>query len=159
MERLRTLLHKRPMVTVVVCVLVVGSLIYFFGGFGRGPKGKYQSGDVFFTADDGATYSPADNWQMPPHVDPSGKEWVRARVFQCNGKTSVGYLEKYTPRAYARLMQAENHGQLNGLMNEMPGELLVKRPLTGNWVFINSEEGAAVRNIRCGDKPAKEILP
>ena len=117
-----------------------------------------DSGNAYFTTDDGKTYFTDKTTKLPP-FDKGGKPAYRAHVFECGGKRVVGYLSRYRPEAIAALEEAvASRG--SGKPPRNPAALAavgtygleVKRPGDPVWVSqADARRATAVRVFRCPD--------
>jgi len=117
---------------------------------------------AFYTDDDGASTFEDDLTKVPP-FDRGGKETVRAYLFSSHGKQFVGYLERYSPAAKARLanIKADPRDALafHRLRNSIVPE--VKRPQDASWVARDSTEGQKVIDVVApdGSRDVEPVLP
>ncbi len=87
---------------------------------------------VFYSDDDGKTWFIDDRSRLAP-FDHNGKQAVRAEVFRCGaGRPFVGYLERYSDAAKARITAAFAANKPAADMIDEPME--VKRPAEIIWV-------------------------
>jgi hypothetical protein len=156
--------NDHPILVVIGCiVLVVGVYLIAQKTVDPQPKGKYASGDVYFSADDGQSFKAFSPTLVPP-FDAEGKTWVRAYVYDCGGKPAAKFLEKYSPEAQKRLaIYSENPQALAEAMEQLSNRgSLIKRPGDGNWIVRNpaSAESNAITNVVCpgSTEPAKQVM-
>jgi hypothetical protein len=145
-----------------VVLLAVGFMAYqIWGGTTKPPP----VAAAYFTVDDGATYFPGDPGQLAPFQH-EGKEAVRAYVFDCGGKRSVGYLERYTPAAHKVLstpVQSKGGppGNLGQIIEAGRNGRELKRPGDAKWVSsADAAQAKRIIDVRCPDgRPATELRP
>lgn len=149
----RSTLNSHPMITAGAILLVIVLAGYF--AYSTTATSRPKVLPMFLSTDNGATWFESMTGELPPVKQPDGKIAVRVYLFKCeDGKTFVGYLEKYTDEAKTLLDEARtNKGKPN--MAELPKlqaaatrGLLVKRPTDKNWTSAASD----VRNVTCPDK-------
>ena len=113
----------------------------------------------FYTVDDGTTTFAAAGDSLPP-FDHEGKQAVRAYVYECSGKSFVGYLERFTPETRKLVMELDEV-----IKNAKPGDRPpanlrqvegarrsgreVKRPGDASWVPVYSQQGAKITDVKC----------
>lgn len=154
---IRETLNQNPQITTGIAagvvLIAIGTILWqLVGGSGR-PSIPTES---FYTVDDGQTYVTASAMEVPP-FQLDGKEAVRAHVFECDGTTFVGYLEKYTPQAVQAITQATSESATDEQRmmadNFYHTGRLVKRPGEPRWVVADSANGMEVVNVRCPGNP------
>ena len=92
----------RPVAAVAFVVLA----IVFVWWQVRTPSSASEVGRAFFSVDDGKTWFADELSRLPP-FDVSGKPAVRAYVYRAkDGKSFVGYLQRYTPTAQQSIEQS-----------------------------------------------------
>jgi hypothetical protein len=158
---IRKVLHERPAVTVSVVVVLL-AIAGFFAYASSKPKatGKQWSGNVWYTADEGKTWSPESPQKITPYTDGSGKTWVRAYVFSCkDGKPFCGYIEMYPPTARSRMGEPDTLLAIVDVMETYRPYLVVKKPGDANWV--PKVQAQAITDVMCPgtSEKAKEVLP
>jgi hypothetical protein len=167
---IRETLNENPRlttgITIGMIVLVLAFIVYQIkGGSITSPEGGGSSNGakVYFSDDDGKTYFADDITKVPP-FDHSGKQAVRAHVLQCDGKTFVNHLERYTP---------EGKKKLESLGGKLPAGdptvsegirttgLEVKRPGEKDWIRgSNDPRFGDVTRWQCKDlENAQELVP
>ncbi len=137
-------------IAIAMVVVAVGVLAWqITGGFTQAAD-QAQS---FFSDDDGKTFFAADASKLPP-FDHNGKEAVKAHVYTCDdGKTTfVGYLERYTPEATAKLNAARNTDKYDQVVEEVfVNGTELKKPGDAKWSPRSSPEGRAAAMPKCPD--------
>jgi len=124
----REWMNNHPKVAIGIGAGVVVLAISLIVGQVLASRHRYPSGPPtdYFTVDDGKTYFAAGEDNIPP-FDYGGQQAVRAHVFQCSGKTFVGYLERFTPKFHDAVVA-------NGIT---PGALRygreIKKPGEAQW--------------------------
>jgi hypothetical protein len=90
---------------------------------------------TFYTVDDGATLFKDSLYKIPP-IDHNGQQAVRAHVYTADGGQHqwVQYLEKFSD-SDKQILESGKRGA-----GPLPAPL-VKRPGSGNWVPIGSQQG------------------
>ncbi len=156
---LRETLNRRPLLSAgVVALVIVAAILIIYLESGRRSRVD-PTAQAYFTVDDGKTLFAADGAQMAP-FDHDAAEAVRAHVYLVNGEQKVGYLEKYTAQALARMQQAirEHHP---ALAQPMPGDTLVKRPRDAGWVPDTMDRADAIMAPppSADGRGAREIWP
>ncbi len=110
----------------------------------------------FFTDDDGETWFP-DNSSLIAPFDHNGKQAVLAKVFRChNGQKFVGYLEKFSDAAKARILEARTTGHMKAGAGAVEqgidgGDVLVKKPHAPQWVSSRDPKAIEVETFQCPD--------
>jgi hypothetical protein len=99
----RELVNRRYKGVVVVSALlaIVVAGWTMVGHFSEAGSVTYVS-VAFYTTDDGQTFFRDDFERIPPY-DKSGKQAVRAVVFEANGKPFVGYMSRFSQSAKAAI--------------------------------------------------------
>jgi len=109
--------------------------------------------EAYFSVDDGKSYFTFGSENLPP-FDYKGQPAVRAYVFECGGKRFVGYLERYTADARAKLLSGKNvtpQVQIAGRELKKPGD--------GTWVKSNDFAAVAkVADVKCPDGATPEPI-
>jgi len=123
---------------------------------------------LFATVDDGKTFFVAPGDQLPPY-EHEGKTALRAHVFSCDGGRTrfVGYLERYSLRAKALMIETWKAEKTNGGRPSVNQELFegieIKKPGDADWVRQSEvARAASITNVRCPESPdasAEMILP
>ena len=147
--------------TAGIIILALGFIIW--SNFSDSEGGSAPS-KLYYTDDDGATFFPDDIRKFPP-FDHGGKPAVRARVFSCDGgKTKfVGYLERYTPDAKARLEKAgagkPGSAADVGIMEDvsMNGVEYKKPKDTGAWLKQSDPKISKVMEVKCPDGTREKL--
>jgi hypothetical protein len=158
----RRLLHERPAVTVVGCVVLVAIAGYFAYERTRPPKPAVPpwSGNVWYTDDDGKTWSANAPGKITPFTDSAGKTWVRAHVFAGkDGKPFCGYIEMFPPAARQRIGEPQTSLELVEVMEAYGPTLVVKRPGDADWVPKRGAEAITDVMVPGTQERAKEVLP
>ena len=144
---IRQKLNQNSIVTIggaglIIVLALVMVVMQFRGNHPQKPTGLY------FTVDDGKNYFAESLGTVPP-ITKGGKEAVQAIVFKCGwGKPFVGFLQRYTPEAKARMEEAAAANREPPLM---PAGTEAKRPGESEWVKATDERYMAITNIRCPD--------
>jgi hypothetical protein len=160
----KALVNGRPFVTVAACIVVIAGGLWW--GVRRSrpdTSGAVGSGQIYFSADDGATWKGFSQFSIPPFED-GGKTWVRAHVVKCGGEAAkVAYLEQYPPAVRERLVSLQGNG---GVLAEAMDRFsergtLVKKPGDREWVVRDPSNAASagITEAMCGGERAKEVLP
>ena len=161
----REALNSQPKVVagvVVAVIVVVAAVMYFTMSDGGAADIGGGGTKAFFSIDDGKSWFVDDFKKVPPFTK-DGKEAVRAYVYKCsNGKTFVGYLERYTPSA-KKTMEAVHASDGKG-SNLLPFDgirgIEVKAPGETRWMNQSDDKAIAVLSPRCPDGgPAEFVLP
>jgi len=124
--------------TVAVVLLAIAFIVYQITGFG-GQSYAGGGGKAWFSDDDGKTVFADDAIKRAP-FDHDGKQAVKAYCFtNDSGKTHwIGYLERYTPDAKAKLDREDKipPEKRDSSVMETVGAIgiEVKRPGDPNWV-------------------------
>jgi|SRR3954470_6144982 hypothetical protein len=129
MKGIRERLNERPAMTVgaitVLTIAALGFTVYQVIASHR--RIPLKSPDSYFSVDDGKTFFVASSDNIPP-FDYKGKTAVHAYVFESNGKRFVGFLERYTPEARAKILAGQRTAEVERFGRE------IKRPGQNNWV-------------------------
>lgn len=137
-------------ITAGIIVLALGVIIWQTVGNNYPPTPIARA---FFSDDDGKTFF-ADSTDNIPPFDHNGKQAVKAVVFTCdNGKTKfVGYLERFSPAAKAKLQAAmdANRPDLGLMESTTEHDVQVKQVNGGQWYDQNSPQGQQIMNdVKC----------
>jgi hypothetical protein len=155
----RKTLEKYRSVTIpacVACVLVAVIVAYAtLGGRGGNLPGK-----VYFTVDDGATWFAASRDKLPPFQE-KGRDAVRVHVFNCDGNTVPGYLERLSASAHETLTKARGDPEaLRKAQILLYTGTEVKALKGDKWVPRNSPEGRNISMVPCQNAVnPEEIFP
>ena len=163
---IRETLNENPRITtgitigIIVVVLLV--IVLQMRGGDSAPLGGGTGGTtVYFSDDDGKNYFPDDMKKVPP-FDHGGKEAVRAYVFECDGKTFVNHLVRYTPDAKKRL-EAMGGTISSGdptAAESIQAGMELKRPGEKEWVKANEPRADEIRRVPCKDMDSlREVRP
>jgi hypothetical protein len=159
---IRETLNKNPSITTGVTagivILAIGVIVWqLFGG--SNPMSGSAEAKQYFSDDDGVTYF-ADSASKIPPFDHSGKQAVRAQVFQCGdtGKPFVGILQRYTPDAKTKLEQIQGGKAANMAMEdiEITG-LEIKKPKTGSWIKQADPRAGSISRVTCPDGKSDQL--
>jgi hypothetical protein len=151
----RETINRKPAVaggiSVAVALLAIGVVAYQLMANG-GPR-ELPTARIFVSTDDGGTFQAVSSSQIPP-FDLDGREAVIAKVYECEGKRFVGYLQKYTPEGKKRLqaMQAEQGDRAANAAvpaGTTEADVLYKKPGGKEWFALNNPKSAEVLNVRC----------
>jgi hypothetical protein len=153
---IRESLNRSPKATAIagVVLLLAAGLV---GWATMRPEASSPTPQTFYTADDGATYFPSAERQIPPFPH-NGGEAVQAFVYRCgDGEPFVGVMKKYGPGVRERLLAAEDPTDV--LETLKPGDILLKRP-GGPWLASGSPQAASLFRVACPDgSPAQAQQP
>ncbi len=165
---IRETINKNPQLAMGVGggVLLLGLLMLIWQLLPtRAPVAR--PGLAYFTVDDGQSYFPAEGWNIPPFKDPkSGKEAVRAHVYQCgeNGAPFVAWMERYKPEAKTAMdrfyQDSSNRSKFPPeFSQDSAREYKLKKP-NGQWKPWSNEMFTATQiSCRDGSGMAVEITP
>ena len=152
---IRQTLNEKPQVAIgasaALLVVALGAVAYQLAGASSTDGARTRK--VFVSVDDGQTFTVQPSDQIPPFML-DGKEAVLARVYECDGKRFVAYLQKFTPGGKASLekLQAErgvaavNAAAPTGLAES---DYLYKKPGGSEWVSPTDPQAAEVLRIQC----------
>jgi len=147
--------QKQSLAIIGAATIVILSLSFIvWHAVWRGPTISPPVTKAFYSDDDGVTWFVDETTRLAP-FDHNGKQAVRAEVFRCKaGKAFVGYLERYSDAAKARIIAAgaPQPGSAAGGMSREPME--VKKPGQTKWVALggsasSSKEYIAVTTQSC----------
>jgi hypothetical protein len=173
---IREAINKYPRLSIAagVTVAAIGFLLIVWqlgGSNGYVAQDLNAPGKLFFSSDDGQSFFPADNVNLPP-FDHQGKSAVRAHVIRCGGGDRVAYLERYTPEARKKLDAAAKVGNGNtahaqvslrvALSTLPPSGIEVKPPGKPDWVSMaDFARSAEITRLACPDGTAatEEVEP
>lgn len=153
---IRETLNERPQVAIgasaAVIALAIGAVAYQLAGGASSADGA-RTRKVFVSVDDGQTFTVQPSNQIPPYTL-DGKEAVVARVYECDGKRFVAYLQKFTPagKKACEQLQAErgpaavNAAAPSGISDR---DYLYKKPGPGKWFPPNDPRAADILRVRC----------
>ncbi len=159
---LRETLNENPRITtgitVAIFVRVLAWILWPRGGAasGGGGGGGGVVTQMFYTIDDGKTWFADDAKKIPPFTK-DGKDAVRAAVYQCDGKTFVNHMERYTPEGQKQLAALYAKGDGAAATDPSAFEaanetgLEVKSPGDKEWVKITSPKAPAVMKPKCAE--------
>jgi len=154
---IREYMNNNPAVitigAVVVLVICLGFIIRTIMG------GSSSAGGVvdvyFYDMNTGELFNAASN-EFPPIQSPTDEgdqlSGVKAHVYSCGDcgdKSSrfIGYLERYTPEAKAKMEAARDSEQpIMEEVYEMNQGREIKRPDDAQWINDNSEEAMMLRD-------------
>lgn len=155
MMGIRETINQKPQVAIGAAVallaLAAGAVAYQLSG-GASADGA-RTRRVFVSVDDGKTFVTHPSNDIPPFTL-DGREAVLARVYECDGKRFVGYLQKFSPAGKKALeqLQAErgpasvNAAAPSGISD---GDYLYKKPGAGDWVTPTDPRAGAVFRVSC----------
>lgn len=116
----------------------------------------------FYTEDDGATRFTDSNRKYPPFKGPTGKDAVRAHLFEFPDKSqAVMYLSRYTPEG-VRKLQALDEKSRNAMDLYMSPDLTeVKKPQdpSARWVKRNTETAHQLMSGMRNGQQGVEVFP
>lgn len=161
----QSLNESRPLALLATALILSASLVLIFWYWHVAPAASFANRQ-FFTDDDGATWFIDDGTRIAP-FDHNGKQAVIARVFKCkDGTMFVGYLEKFSDDAKARIESARQQGpSAHGGAYAMPAGqfngLMLKKPRGAEWVRDIDPEAKAVKQFSCpdGSKDFEPVIP
>ena len=164
---IRETMNQNPGITtgVVAGIVILALAFIIYQSMGDSGGGSVPT-KMYYSDDDGATTFTDDIRKFPP-FDHNGKQAVRARVFSCDGGKNkfVGYLERYSPEAKARLDKATNGGKTGsdiGLMEDVSiTGMEVKKPKDPSpWLKQSDPRAQSVMDVKCpnGTKEKLEAL-
>lgn len=165
---IRETLNKNPaMTTGVTAGIIVLALVVIVWQVWPSRETTLLHRKFFFTVDDGKTYFADDFYKIPPFKHSSGREAVRAHVYQANEKSKpyVGWLEKFPDQIKPKLDKiASDPKQREQLWftPEFRDEMykLVKTPGGGNWVQGTPDVVNQLRMMQVKDgMMARELFP
>lgn len=141
----------------VVALLAIAAIVWSVGSSSRTPSQERPT--LFYSVDDGATHFRDDALRVAPFQH-EGREAVRALLFTADGgkTTFVGYLEKFSDEAAARLREAGDdvRARLDLLSTLPPESTLLKKPGAGEWIPATDPRAASIRALPPG---AEAVLP
>ena len=151
---------------IIATVLVIGGGWFLYVRVAGSVPLSGPPRELFVTVDEGKTFFSAPAEKLPPFQH-DGKTALRAYVFTCGEKPFVGYLERYSERAKALMLEAWKAQRETpappSLNPEMLGGIEVKRPGDTKWVrHSDLARAAEIMSVRCPDQPDKKaemILP
>lgn len=118
--------------------------------------------EAFYSTNDGKSWFIDDNDKMPP-FDQNGQPAFRAFVFKASDGTQyVGYLERYTDWAKARLAELKSQPNPNpqAIMGVSQAGLQIKKPGDAKWVQQNSQAAADIMSASAPDGSVGiEVVP
>ena len=138
--------------------LAIGLIVYQLIPEGQPTK-------AWYTTDDGQTWFKDSNRKVPP-FDHGGKQAVLAKVYECNGKQFVGWMERYKPeqaKKLARYRAQEDAGETpdEGLLMASGGlgAIEYKRPGDKTWT-TELHVVTDMMQVNCPDgSPALIVFP
>ena len=155
-----TLEKNKTAATIAAVALIALAVAYIV--YQQRPGNRLIESAAYFTTDDGETWFVDDIGRIPP-FDHKGKVASRVKMYSCDGGATkfVGYLERFTPPAKAKLEKAVADGGGNLSSAELPfadpdiqpGGVELKKPGPGNkWVaWKEAKAYAAVLRVTCPD--------
>lgn len=160
----REAMDKRKSLVMWVSIAVILVLpmwaFFYFRTTDANPAADNSVVMAFFTDDDGATTFQDDVTKIPP-FDHHGKEAVRAYLFSSKGKQFVGYLEKYSNAAQAKLaglkMDVKHAMEIERARSAVVPD--VKRPGEKKWVPRTSPAGQKIIDVSAPDGSKSDIEP
>jgi hypothetical protein len=148
---------------VLLALILIGWQILSSRSGAGGPT-VLTGAQYFFTTDDGKTWFPDDQTNVPPYTK-DGKPAYQAMVFTCDGgKTSfVGYLQRYSAAGKKMIDQAARRGVPTGTVLT-PANLEIKAAGNGdspkNWLKYGSPGARKLQAVTCpGGGDAEPVLP
>jgi hypothetical protein len=155
--------NKTLATVITIAILVIAMIAILIQVFSSSNPAN-APGQVYFTADDGATFFADSAEKIPPYTQDE-KTFYGARVFQCeDGTRFVGVMERYTPAAKTKLdaffaakVEERDFNIPSRYDNERYKE--VKKPGTGDagWVPAASPAGQRVLQVPCPDGKGEAI--
>lgn len=124
---IRQSLNKKPALAITIAIVLVAGSAFAIFRESHPPEAVVDT-RVYFTDDDGKTWFKDEVNKIPP-FDHDGKQAVRSFMYQHNGQTFVGYLQKDSDALKSKI-QARNSASDSDLMNGT----LVKRPGDQTWL-------------------------
>lgn len=153
--------NKGVAATVSAVVLCGAVALMIWENTGSGPT---RITKAYYTVDEGKTWFVDDANKMAP-FDHDGQQAYRADLFKdSSGKKFVGFLERYTDKAKARVAQLrakpvseQNPSEIGAIAN---AGLEVRRPGDTKWVPMTAPQGVAVTNVEGSDGgPVAGVVP
>ena len=144
---------NKSAVAAVTAVVVVGAGIYIATQARAVIGGPPGPGEVYYTTDEGKSLFTDSIGRIPP-FDHNGKPAVRAYVFECGGKRTVGYLSRYSDEAVKSLQEVKAApGQRPDpkRTTAIGSGIELKRPGEPNWVKQTDPAAGAIRTFKCPD--------
>jgi hypothetical protein len=152
---IRETLNKNPSITtgVTIGIILIALIFIVYSAFFSGPGRPRIVTKAYYTVDDGQSYFVDDINKVVP-FDHDGSPAVMCMVFSCDGGSTkfVGYLEKYPPKVAKMLNDAQSNSNgpdKESLMMQYEGEMLVKKPGSGDWV--NQMQHPEITDVKCPD--------
>jgi hypothetical protein len=161
-----TMGKKQSLTVIAAAVVLLGSVVAIIVQ-ARSFSTTGGGGNAYYTTDDGQTFFAASTGRLEP-FDVSGKQAVRAHVFECNGKRVVGYVQRYTPDAlalFAEVKAAKGARKPPANIAKMAtvgttGTELKLPGAANRWVSAASPAAARIRVFKCSDgKVPPEVFP
>lgn len=160
----RKVLNNNSAVAAALAVIGIVAAAWFgYTRFASATGGRSAPTSSFYTIDDGkTTFEDAVN-RMTPY-DYNGKQAVKAHVFDCSGKQTVVFLERFTDAYRKAVARAAEEGK-SGAQPSNLGELMalaggagveVKKPGEGIWVRSNTPDGQRIAQAKCADGSTPE---
>jgi hypothetical protein len=152
---IRETLNQRPKLALgasaAVVVLAVGVIAYQLAGASSADGARTRK--VFVSTDDGKTFLVHASKDIPPFAL-DGKEAVLARVYECDGKRFVAYLQKFSPGAKKELERLQGERGATAVNAAAPtgigeGDYLYKKPGDADWYPPTNPKAAAALRVRC----------
>lgn len=151
--------RQKSVTAVAACaavLLAAGLMVYRVTGDaqaqGRGER-------AFYSVDDGATWF-VDSADQISGFEHEGRPAYRAYVFRAPGvEPFVGYLERYTPEARAKLQARLDAGAPAAARSVERSEQEVKKPGDAQWHKRSSPQVSRVINITAPDGTTQGLEP
>ena len=138
-----------------VAVLAVGLIIYQL--LPQRPETK-----AWYTTDDGKTWFKDSNRLVPP-FQKDGKEAVLARVYECEGREFVAYMERYRPGPAKKMREfraKEDAGEAVDDPGIGLGSVEYKRPGPNEKWTAELHHMTDMMQVNCKDgNPAPIVFP
>jgi hypothetical protein len=160
---IRETLNQNPGITTGatagIIIIALGFIIWqTTGGEGSysGPTKRY------YVDDDGKSEPFLDSVDKIAPFDHNGKQAVLAHVFTCDGgKTKfIGYVERYTPDAKAKLEKARTNPKEAPPPEDMAiNGIEIKRPKDTAWLKTIDPRSTAVTKVTCSSGTLEPVVP
>jgi hypothetical protein len=148
---------------VLLALILIGWQLLSSHGSTGGPT-ALTGAQNFFTTDDGKTWFPDDQTNIPPYTK-DGKTAYQAVIFTCDGgKTSfIGYLQRYSAVGKKMIETAATKGVPAGSALD-PTNLEVKPAGNGdspkNWLKFGTPGARKLQSVTCpGGGDAEPVSP
>src|ERR1700733_13119455 len=151
-------------IILLALVLIIWQLVGGHSTAVEGVVGGSNPNQNFFTTDDGKTWFPDDNTNIPPYTK-DGKPAYQVMLFSCDGgKTSfVGYLQRYSVAGKKEIEKHTSKGMPPGA-GMGPTYLEFKAADNGdipkNWAKFGTQQAQKLQTVACpGGGEAEPVTP